>query len=376
MSGGADPDPLGSFETGYGSRGTRGIRGGKSAKRKREAYLKWQESEGQDRASVPIVHTGGQARPLYTDRNWQPEDDQSDSEIEVTSDSVAVPDSSILDGVLTAPIPSVLAPRAKSSTSSSASSGRILTLTSKAKAAPPSSASSAGPRPSSAPRLPTASSSRPRPSSAPAEAVRRFANLHESVELFVPDSEQWDKKVDHFPIRTGGERICAVDWHQVSDSFRTGARYCERLSDQYILPRGVVRAFEELASAKRDGDLIIILSHIHQSEFNKNQLLWSVFVNKLPVDLVVVTKERCGPAGKLFALGALNPYSTENCLVDDNIEIALEFAAFIERFGPHRSKLKFFHVKVPRKPICHDFPSEWNIGLHVDAIKNFLNQGR
>ena len=64
MSGGADPDPLGSFETGYGSRGTRGIRGGKSAKRKREAYLKWQESEGQDRASIPIGHTGGQAR-LY-----------------------------------------------------------------------------------------------------------------------------------------------------------------------------------------------------------------------------------------------------------------------------------------------------------------------
>ena len=91
---------------------------------------------------------------------------------------------------------------------------------------------------------------------------------------------------------------------------------------------------------------------------------------------MVVTKERCGPAGKLFALGALNPYSTENCLVDGNIEIALEFAAFIERFGSHRSKLRFFHVKVPRKPICHDFPSEWNIGLHVEAIKNFLNQDR
>ena len=99
MSGGADPDPLGSFEEGYGTRGTRGIRGGKAAKRKREAYLKWQESEGQDRASVPIVHTGGQARPLYTDRHWQPQDDQSDSEIEVTSDRIAVPDSGILGGV-------------------------------------------------------------------------------------------------------------------------------------------------------------------------------------------------------------------------------------------------------------------------------------
>ena len=373
MSGGeADPDPLDAF----GTRGTRGIRGGRAAKRKREAYLRWQESEGADRTTVPVIHTGGQARPLYTDRNWEPQDDQSDSEIEVTSESIAIPDSSILDGVLTAPVPSVLAPKSKSSASSSASSGRILTLTSKAKAAPKSSASSTGPRPSSAPRVSSASSSGPRPSTAPAEAVRRFANLHESVELFVPDAEQWDKKVDHFPIRLGGERICAVDWHQVSDSFRTGARRCDRLNDQYILPQGVVRAFEELARAKRDGDIIIILSHIHQSEFNKNQLLWSVFVNKLPVDLVVVTRERCGPAGKLFALGALNPYSTANCLIDDNAEIALEFSAFIERFGSHRCQLKFFHVKVPKKPICHDFPSEWNIGLHVDAIKRFLNQGR
>ena len=90
----------------------------------------------------------------------------------------------------------------------------------------------------------------------------------------------------------------------------------------------------------------------------------------------MVTRERCGPAGKLFALGALNPYSTANCLIDDNAEIALEFSAFIERFGSHRCQLKFFHVKVPKKPICHDFPSEWNIGLHVDAIKRFLNQGR
>ena len=83
MSGGeADPDPLDAF----GTRGTRGIRGGRATKRKREAYLRWQESEGADRTTVPVIHTGGQARPLYTERNWEPHDDQSDSEIEVTSE--------------------------------------------------------------------------------------------------------------------------------------------------------------------------------------------------------------------------------------------------------------------------------------------------
>ena len=56
MSGGeADPDPLDAF----GTRGTaRGIRGGRAAKRKREAYLRWQETEGRDRSTVPVIHAG------------------------------------------------------------------------------------------------------------------------------------------------------------------------------------------------------------------------------------------------------------------------------------------------------------------------------
>ena len=109
-----------------------------------------------------------------------------------------------------------------------------------------------------------------------------------------------------------------------------------------MLPKGILQSFREVANAKREGDLVIVLSHIHQSQYNRDQLLWAVHVNQLPIDLVVITKERCGPAGKLYALGALNPLSTQCCLVDDNIEIALEFAAFNEKFGRQRSSLKFF----------------------------------
>ncbi len=79
MSGsGADPDPLDSF----GTRGTRGIRGGRAAKRKREAFLRYQESQGQSRASIPVIHSGGQAHPLYTPCTWEPET-STDEEPEV-----------------------------------------------------------------------------------------------------------------------------------------------------------------------------------------------------------------------------------------------------------------------------------------------------
>ena len=54
-------------------RPARGIRGGKAARRKREAYLRYQEAQGFDRRSVGIVHAGGLARPLYTPCTWEPE---------------------------------------------------------------------------------------------------------------------------------------------------------------------------------------------------------------------------------------------------------------------------------------------------------------
>lgn len=130
-----------------------------------------------------------------------------------------------------------------------------------------------------------------------------------------------------FPIRVSGERIVAIDWHQVSDTFRFNSRSFERLSDQYVLPDGVLQSFREVANAKRDGDLVIVLSHIHELRYNRDQLLWAVYINQLPIDLIVITKSGVG-CREVVCVGALSPYSTECCLVDDNIEIALEFAAF------------------------------------------------
>ena len=73
-------------------------------------------------------------------------------------------------------------------------------------------------------------------------------------------------------------------------------------------------------------------------------------------------------------LGALSPYSTECCLVDDNIEIALEFAAFNEHFGSN-SRLEFFHGRVPKKPTCEETGFPYVQG-HLAGIREFLNRGR
>ena len=99
----------------------------------------------------------------------------------------------------------------------------------------------------------------------------------------------------------------------------------------------------------------------------------------MPIDLGVITKERCAVAGKLFAL---NQSSFDDVLcvawcMDDNIEIALEFARFNERYRDFTT-LEFFHVRVPRKPTCEKtgFPSAWNVQGHLAGIRNFLSRGR
>ena len=59
------------------------------AKRKREAYVRFQaEQTGVDPSQVPVVHSGGQSRPLGTTPLWEPESAQSDS-----AEQIVVPDS-------------------------------------------------------------------------------------------------------------------------------------------------------------------------------------------------------------------------------------------------------------------------------------------
>lgn len=107
------------------------------------------------------------------------------------------------------------------------------------------------------------------------------------------------------------------DWHQVFDTFRFNFRSFERLSDWYLSPDGVLQSFREVANAKRDGELWSIFSHIQQAQYNRDQLLWAVYINQLPINLIVIMKHRYGIAGKLYAFDALSAFTSNVGLTAD-----------------------------------------------------------
>ena len=69
----------------------RGIRGGAAARRRREAYI---VNSGGDRATIPIVHAGGQRRPLGASRFWEPsaseDSGEETDEVEIVAHTSAV----------------------------------------------------------------------------------------------------------------------------------------------------------------------------------------------------------------------------------------------------------------------------------------------
>ena len=202
--------------------------------------------------------------------------------------------------------------------------------------------------------------------------VRRSVQVADSVQLFAVGQEHWKTRINSFPIRSGTERVVAVDWHQVTDTCRFGERSAARISEEYRLPDRVLQFYRQVAAIKQPGDLLVVCSHIHQSEYNLNNLLWAVQVNNLPIDIVIVTAERIGRAGTLFTLAALTPYSSKVLLLDDNYEISQEWLAHRERFVD----IRFCHIKVPRKPKVSDWPSAWNVLDHWDEVRGFLTEGR
>ena len=58
----------------------RGIRAGKAARRRREAYINRQLAEGKELEDIPVSHTGGQQRPVYTPAQWSPETSEAEEE--------------------------------------------------------------------------------------------------------------------------------------------------------------------------------------------------------------------------------------------------------------------------------------------------------
>ena len=374
MSGGeADPDPLDAF----GTRGTaRGIRGGRAAKRKREAYLRWQETEGRDRSTVPVIHAGGLARPLGTSKFWVP----SDSEAEDPSE-VAVDSSPVAEGVVELEVPVLrplssatpevtrLVPKAalfsvtpsrnnpllKSSSglssigASSSSVGASSKASAKPKPSPPPGPPPARPKPSSAPSdsLPSSSSSSSRPQrpSVPEvpeveEVGSRLARFHSSIEVYRPqviDSEYRLTRVqepDRLCKVTG--RLIAVDFHQVLDIDRSVTPW-ERVSDQGVLPhrnRAFVQYFQQFLHKQVGSPTgtglnqfsVIVLSHVN-TDYRLRCCIQAIEASKLRVCAVIFTRSPTGLAGKASVIRELSHPSvpSNRCvIIDDRLETCRE----------------------------------------------------
>ena len=55
------------------TRPRRGIRGGGSVRRKRLAWINCNLEQGVQWDNIPVAHSGGQQRPLYSPATWEPE---------------------------------------------------------------------------------------------------------------------------------------------------------------------------------------------------------------------------------------------------------------------------------------------------------------
>ena len=64
----------------------RGIRSGAAAKRRRTAFARnATEEQGVPVEKIPIVHSGGQSRPLFTPRLWDPESSEEEAQAGVST---------------------------------------------------------------------------------------------------------------------------------------------------------------------------------------------------------------------------------------------------------------------------------------------------
>ena len=87
------------------------------------------------------------------------------------------------------------------------------------------------------------------------------------------------------PVVSG--RVVAIDWHQVTDTYRESRFKAFRADwETGELPQSVLDVYHQAAHKCGQFDKVIILSRIEKSEKNLAFLLKSTRVNRLPVDLV------------------------------------------------------------------------------------------
>ena len=432
-------------------RPARGIRGGKAARRKREAYLRHQEAQGFDRRSVGVIHSGGLARPLYTPCTWEKEsttDEEGETAVFVDPEGLQQNLVDIVDLEAPAPLLPLSRPTPETVLLKARPKGPVQpSYPPPAKPAGPKQPAYPPPAKPAGPKQPdypppavqgflgvrpssssSATSSIPKPSAAPKVVIRPAvpkvavpkvavpkvavskaaapvvdltttapktppkrapvidlerpsSSSAVSVRSFVPISQQFLRGVEAFSFNDRGEirqrfletigtlgqegRLIAIDWHQVSDTWRLNRREAAR-ADQHTgaLPRQVIEFYNVVKENLQSQDRLIILSHIERSERNRNFLLQSVEHCGLPVDLVVITSSRTGLGGKAAVLQALLGQKEigRSCILDDNLQVLTE----VKELGGLA-----LHIKTQRRESWAG-RSEWNISAQWPFVKVFL----
>lgn len=337
----------------------------------REKYVRREaERLGVAESEIPVLHAGGTSRPLHTPSTWEPNPGSEDEE-------VVYPLTQPLDLEQIHLIPKAklwdcklerknLIPKATGPSSpyeggrrqvflESGSSGSVSTA-SGSKDLQAVSASSG-----SKDLQVTSDSSR----SQDVVIERVLVTFDRSVELFVWDRQILDPNYQRTLTKFAGSRgqieksgfDCVVfDWRQVLDTDRETKRWTTRISaDGKVPPRhsDTLWNLRRLISDLKAECEIVICSHIHESEGNRQRLLATVQTSQLPVGTVIITTERDGPIGKYHTLRKFT--SGRLLIFDDNESVLKEFL---------RNSSACCQVRKPRAPVLKELPDPcvgWSI---------------
>ena len=280
------------------------------------------------------------------------------------------------------PVPRVASPSAAPKVASTSAVPKVASTS----AVPKVASTSAVPKVASKPAVPKVDPASTAPKTPPKRAPvidleGPSASSSVSVRSFVPISQQFLRGVEAFSFNDRGElrqrfletvgtlgqegRVIAIDWHQVSDTWRLNRREAARADqDTGALPRQVIEFYNVVKQNLQSQDRLIILSHIERSERNRNFLLKSVEHCGLPVDLVVITSSRTGLGGKAAVLQALLGQRGigRACILDDNLQVLTE----VKELGGLT-----LHIKTQRRETWAG-RSEWNISAQWPFVKVFL----
>ena len=318
----------------------RGIRAGKKAKRRRDAFIRHESERLQvDASEIPVVHQGGQQRPLHTPRIWSPapsevaEEDQvldtAEQEqviLEVSSEEEAVDLAQEVQPVWLGPRPRI--PRAQGTSSSS----------------------------------PTVRS----PSLPPGYQIE-FLNSRDlpGVRVWSVDNNFRPREIwlEEVPVIRGQGKLIAVDWHQVTDVCRYSKYRNIHCASNGQVPADIATFYEKVKRRLGPEDLLVIISHIERSEDNLQRVLRGVRQSRLPVAFIFITEKRTGPGGKTDVaqdlLRSVNLLGRAS-ICDDNLEVSEEFCA---------AGGTVFHIKKPS--LRGQLP--WHCGAHPDRCKSAWN---